>query len=197
MKYIIFDLEATCWKTKEEAPCAQEVIEIGAVKLDDAGNLISEFDTFVKPTECPILSDFCKELTTITQDQVDGALEFPEAVKNFRDWIGYDDDFLLCSWGEWDKHHLVNQAKKNKMEHEWFTKHINLKEQYRVIRMHRRQVGMKMALKLENIELEGAHHRGIDDAINIAKIFKKLIGRWKHEEVYFFDRTSKTNKLEG
>ena len=40
-----------------------------------------------------------------------------------------------------------------------------------IIKGHRRQVGMKMAMKLENIDLDGTHHRGIDDAKNIQKIY--------------------------
>ncbi len=34
------------------------------------------------------------------------------------------------------------------------------------------------ALKRENITLEGTHHRGIDDAKNIAKIFLKNFNHW-------------------
>jgi len=34
------------------------------------------------------------------------------------------------------------------------------------------------ALKMEGIKLEGTHHRGIDDATNIAKIFRKYINKF-------------------
>lgn len=63
MNYIIFDLEATCWAQK--GPIS-EIIEIGAVKIGPDLNTISEFSSFVKPMRNPILSDFCKELTSIT-----------------------------------------------------------------------------------------------------------------------------------
>ena len=53
-------------------------------------------------------------------------------------------------------------------------KHINLKRVYKEVRKLKREVGMKKALCLEKIDLDGTHHRGIDDAKNIAKIFKLL-----------------------
>lgn len=71
MNYIIFDLEATCWendRTKQN-----EIIEIGAVKLDENLAVIGEFQTFIKPKLNPILSDFCKKLTSISQEEVDQA----------------------------------------------------------------------------------------------------------------------------
>jgi 3'-5' exoribonuclease 1 len=37
------------------------------------------------------------------------------------------------------------------------------------------------ALKKERLELDGTHHRGIDDARNISKIFKANFSKWKIE----------------
>ena len=38
---------------------------------------------------------------------------------------------------------------------------------------------MKKALNILNLNLKGTHHRGIDDALNIAEIFKHCFGEWK------------------
>jgi len=39
-------------------------------------------------------------------------------------------------------------------------------------------IGMKAALSYEGIELDGTHHRGIDDARNITKIFLENLDKW-------------------
>lgn len=39
---------------------------------------------------------------------------------------------------------------------------------------------MSKALRILNIPLEGIHHRGIDDAKNITKIFMKFYDDWKY-----------------
>ncbi len=178
MNYIIFDLEATCWESKKEAPGKPEIIEIGAVKLDSDGNEIDRLEQFVKPTHFPELSEFCTKLTSITQDMVEDAPIFQEAMQIFRDWIGYDDDFILCSWGDYDPKQLTREAEIHGLKFSWFEKHINLKEQYTRIKNMKHQKGMKKALIIEKIELDGTDHRGIDDALNIAKIFRRYQEFW-------------------
>ncbi len=61
----------------------------------------------------------------------------------------------------------------------WADKHISLKHQFAEMKKLRRPIGMKGALKIEKIVLSGTHHRGIDDARNIAKIFLKNFEDWK------------------
>ncbi|SMO95947.1 3'-5' exonuclease [Melghirimyces algeriensis] len=95
MTYIIFDLETTC---EEKRRVQNETIEIGAVKVDEAGQAVDTFQTFVRPVIRPVLSGFCTQLTTIRQKEVDTAPFFPQAVASFRRWIG-EEAYMLCSWG--------------------------------------------------------------------------------------------------
>jgi inhibitor of KinA sporulation pathway (predicted exonuclease) len=73
------------------------------------------------------------------------------------------------------------------MDTGWVTPHVNLKQQYGSIRKLQRAVGMKNALQLEGLSLEGTHHRGIDDARNIAKIFLKYFDKWSFETKKYSD----------
>jgi inhibitor of KinA sporulation pathway (predicted exonuclease) len=52
-------------------------------------------------------------------------------------------------------------------------KHISLKHEFARLRKSR-TCGMKKALDILHFPLEGTHHRGIDDAENIARIFKVI-----------------------
>jgi inhibitor of KinA sporulation pathway (predicted exonuclease) len=176
MNYIIFDLEATCWEQWDRSD--NETIEIGAVLIRDK-EIVSSFEQFVRPIKYPILSDFCKGLTSIRQEDVDQATYFYDVIQDFRKWIAYqDDDYLLCSWGFYDRKQLESDCQLNRIETDWLASHISLKHQYQEIRQLKRAVGMKGALAIEGIPLEGRHHRGIDDARNIAKIFLKYYDRW-------------------
>ena len=180
MNYIIFDLEATCWQTGGHGQ--GETIEIGAVLINEHRELVAEFSRFIKPIKHPILSDFCIELTSIQQSDVDTAGYFREVVEAFQDWIGLGDkDYLLCSWGFYDRKQLESDCKLHGVEQKWLEKHISLKHQYGDFKQLRRKLGMKRALMKEGMDLEGTHHRGIDDARNIAKIFVKYFDRWKLE----------------
>ena len=177
MNYIIVDLEATCWEYRAEGQ--NEIIEIGAVKVNDNREIVDEFDQFVKPIKNPILSDFCKELTSIEQNQIVDAPYYYEAVKLFRDWIG-DQPYFLCSWGFYDLKQFESDCRLHSLDEEWLQNHISLKHQYAEIKNLRRAIGMKNALKQEGMPLEGIHHRGIDDARNITSIFLKYFDFWNY-----------------
>ena len=69
MNYIVLDLEATCKENDRSFP--NETIEIGAVKLDSDFNIISTYNKFIKPKLNPVLTQFCKDLTSITQADID------------------------------------------------------------------------------------------------------------------------------
>lgn len=174
MNYIVFDLEATCWEKRGTQP--NETIEIGAVKVSDRGEVIGEFEAFVKPLLHPQLSDFCQQLTTIRQEDVDGAAHFPAVIRDFREWLG--EAYVLCSWGYYDKKQFRADCELSGIDAKWTVPHISIKHQYAAIKQLRRPVGMGRALKMEQLPLTGTHHRGIDDARNIAKIFLKYLDRF-------------------
>lgn len=184
--FVIFDLEATCYddSRKDEVKpygFVNEIIEIGAVKLDHTGKEIDRFSKFAQPILFPNVSNFCTELTTITQEDVDNAETLEKVLEDFLNWC---DGCVLVSWGHYDKTQILKDMVRNDldlphyediMEDHHSLKHLhaewnNLKK--------KRGIGMGGALRMEGIKLEGTHHRGIDDAINIAKIFRKYIDRF-------------------
>ena len=181
MNYIIFDLEATCWENESDKKRTNEIIEIGAVKLDDSLNSIDEFNMFVKPTENPELSKFCKKLTTIQQRDVDGAELFSVVVPKFLKWV---DGAVLYSWGHYDKHQLLREGSRKLLPHSYeklnssLFKHHSLKHEFADIKGIK-PCGMEKALDLLSLPLIGTHHRGIADARNIAKIFVQTFSSLK------------------
>lgn len=158
----------------------QEVIEIGALLLDRYGEVQSSFSRFVQPVLHPVLSPFCRELTSIEQRQVDRASTFPVVIEDFQDWGElFDEEYLLCAWGGFDQRMLIQDCELHDMEHDWLEPYINLKEQYRQIKGLHRTIGLKKAVRKEGFEFTGIHHRGISDAENLAKVFAKYLDEWQ------------------
>uniref|UniRef100_A0A8D0G0M9 ERI1 exoribonuclease family member 2 n=1 Tax=Strix occidentalis caurina TaxID=311401 RepID=A0A8D0G0M9_STROC len=63
-------------------------LEFPAVLLNTStGEIESEFHTYVQPQEHPILSEFCTELTGITQNQVDEGVPLNICLSQFLKWI--------------------------------------------------------------------------------------------------------------
>ena len=175
MRKIIFDLEATCWKD-EHVPAEMETIEIGAVALDEDGAIESEFACFVRPVVHPQLSDFCLKLTSIAQSDVDGAETFAIAFARFVAWAQQGGEpFTLVSWGDFDPRQLqIDCARANVEYPASFGRHINIKQRF-ALAHNIKPVGMARALKMLKLTLIGTHHRGIDDARNIAAIAQTML----------------------
>jgi inhibitor of KinA sporulation pathway (predicted exonuclease) len=102
-RIVVVDVEATCWK-KGVFSRKKETIEIGAVLLllDRAESGWPEFQTFVRPRRLPHLSSFCRELTGITQESVDAAPTFPEALQLLLEWSQPLERVVLAAWSRYD-----------------------------------------------------------------------------------------------
>jgi 3'-5' exoribonuclease 1 len=180
MNYIILDLEATCWSDRS-IKHQNEIIEIGALKINERQEVLGEFNAFIKPKMHPIISDFCTELTSITQTEIDNARDYNSVISDFWSWIELDEEYLLCSWGFYDKSQFKKDCELHALPTGWLKHHISLKHQYSKIKNLPRLYGMGGALKKERIQLEGTHHRGIDDARNISKLFLRNFSDWERD----------------
>ena len=176
--FIIYDLEATCW---EDSPpdFIQETIEIGAFRLNHFGEIRGKFNRFIRPVMHPTLSNFCRQLTSIDQVDVNRADTFPLVINEFLDWARVDEeDYVLCSWGSFDKKMFIKDCELHRMDSSWTEQHANLKAQYMSMKQLRRPVGLRKAVEREDILFTGIHHRGISDAENLTKLFLKYLDYW-------------------
>lgn len=178
--FLVIDLEATCSDKKEISRREMEIIEIGAVMVE-ANDLktVSEFQTFIKPVRHPLLTDFCLQLTSITQEQVNNAPFYPEAITNLRQWLNQYPNFIFGSWGDYDRKQLQQDSNFHSVPYPINSEHINLKKLFSINQGFSYTHGMAKALELAAIELKGIHHRGIDDARNIARLMSYILGRKK------------------
>lgn len=171
MSELIFvcDLEATCWVDGESPPIDEmEVIEIGCVLCDMNGNIVDEFMSFVRPIKNPTLSDFCKQLTSIKQMDVDNAPEFTEVMHMLDKWCATRSE-IWSSWGNYDRNLLLNQEQRTKNSFIFSNMpHVNLKKAWRRTTKHRGHCGLQAALSFHGIEFDGTPHRAISDAKNTA-----------------------------
>jgi inhibitor of KinA sporulation pathway (predicted exonuclease) len=181
LRYIIVDLEATCWENVRNYD-RMETIEIGAVELAAAdASPAREFSRFIRPVAEPRLSEFCQRLTTIRQKDVERAECFWVVFPEFVNWIG-DERFTLCSWGDYDLTQFRVDCRRHGLAMpESFEKHLNLKKAFARL-LGFKVSGMARALAQIGLPLEGTHHRGIDDARNIAKLAALVLPQWEAGE---------------
>ena len=177
--YILaLDFEATCVENSRISP--QEIIEFPCLKISTKTfEIESEFHTYVKPKFHPRLSEFCTELTGISQDTVEHQPDFVTVLDLFEQWLKsqnlQESSFVLLTCGNWDLNTcLRHQCADYQVDiPSWATKWINLKKAHQKVFGH---FPRSFATILSDLDLkfEGRPHSGIDDTKNIAKAVKAL-----------------------
>jgi inhibitor of KinA sporulation pathway (predicted exonuclease) len=110
---------------------------------------------------------------------INRAKYFPDVIEEFQDWARiFEEDYMLCSWGNFDRKMFAADCRLHRLEVDWTERHVNLKEQYRVMKRLKSGIGLKKAIEMENMVFSGQHHRGISDAENLVKLFLKYLGNW-------------------
>jgi inhibitor of KinA sporulation pathway (predicted exonuclease) len=173
--YLIVDLEATCSDDGSLPKHEMEIIEIGAVMQDSRTfEIKSEFQTFVRPVRNPRLTAFCTELTGIRQDMIVDAARFVEALASFKNWMSQFEDYVFCSWGDYDRNQFIQDCTYHGIDYPFHSGHLNLKAAFSRAQNLGKNLGISQALRHLGLKFEGAHHRGLDDARNIARIVRRV-----------------------
>ncbi len=179
-KVLVVDVESTCWEPPEFQPANEisEIIEIGIAVVDiDTLKITDNASIMIKPQKSKV-SKFCTKLTTLTQGMVDVGCTFEQAMGILRN--KYDSqNRTMVSWGDYDRKMFERNCKDYGVKYPFGPRHMNLKNSFALLNGLPREAGLDGALDYLGMNLKGTHHRGIDDAHNIADIFIAVLGIYK------------------
>ncbi|NUU21038.1 MAG: exonuclease domain-containing protein [Streptomycetaceae bacterium] len=174
-KVLVVDVEATCWDGPAPPDETNDIIEIGVAVLDVAsGERVDRAGILVRPERSRV-SAFCTELTTLTQEDVDAGMPFADACALLRSEYRAHER-VWASWGEYDRLQFERQCGDLGVPYPFGGRHLNAKTLYALAHALPREPGMAGALAHAGKPLEGTHHRGVDDAWNIAGLLGDLLG---------------------
>ncbi len=174
MVHIVIDLEMNpIQRSRREVRkfLLEEVIEIGAVKLDENYQQIDEFQCYVKP-EFSSISKHITNLTGITNETVADKNMFVEEFKNFFKWVG-GWDMKIYSWSSSDINQLKSectyklpQFDVHRLERQW----IDIQKEFDDRIGLSNSLALRYAVGAINRNFEGTHHTALADAANAAAI---------------------------
>ena len=178
MNYVIFDLEwnqaADASSTvKEPVYLEGEIIEIGAVKLDDSFSLIDELRLFIKPRYYTKMHKRIAALTGIRdRDLQERGVPFPEAYRQFAAWCG--DDYAFMTWSMSDMPVLIDNMNLHGLDISDLPECIDLQRIFsREIMRSDTRYSLDAALSVLRETGEKAHD-ALHDAKNTAKVCNHL-----------------------
>ena len=179
-RYVVIDLEATTSDDGSLPRDEMETIEIGAVLVNATTYEVEgEFQCMVRPVRHTVLTPFCCSLTGISQEMVDGGPGFAHAMQLLFGAMPLSEPGVVwSSWGQFDDTQLRRDCAFHGIPYE-MPRHMNLKQRFVSAQGKRSRMGMAATLELCGLSLEGAHHRALDDARNIARLLPWCIGERK------------------
>ncbi len=173
-RVLVIDVEATCWPGEPPAGQVSDIIEIGICTVEVAtGVRADRRSLLVRPTRSTV-SEYCAALTSLTPAEVEQGMDFGEACSVL------EGDYLSrarawASWGDYDRQQFERQCRDLDIAYPFGPSHINTKTLFALWHRLPRELGMARALAFAQLPLEGTHHRGGDDAWNIAALLASLL----------------------
>ncbi|WP_165452325.1 3'-5' exonuclease [Paenibacillus thalictri] len=158
MNYIVLDLEFNGRKHYDIYP--MEIIEIGAVKLNERHEVVDTFQSYIKPNY-PV-NHFALQFCGISKEQLLKSPGFTEVIGKFIAFCG--DSYKLLAWGGSDFFNLFVDCKVNEIDHEWLVNLLDVTQFF--------EGGLQKALEEHQLEPIGQHHSALDDALNAAQLLK-------------------------
>ena len=203
MDYITLDLEwnqaymqqALAVQKRIGAHLHGEVIQIGAVKLNEEMEIIGSYSIIVKPKFFCKLHRHVRDLTGITQHMIDRGTPLPEAAESFRRWCGKE--FVLLTWGPDDVPMFRENLTAHRISSEWLDCDYDLQRIYSRQREGgaEKQRSLEFAMEALGVEQTLPAHDALNDAYFTAMVAKKLDtpegvrSYGERGESFLFDRT--------
>lgn len=169
MNYIVLDME---WNqpfnmksmVKKPLMLHGEIVQIGAVKLDENYHILDTFKIMVFPKYYTKMHKKVSKLTKITTEELQYGFPFPVAFEYFKKWCG--EEFAFLTWGPDDINMLRDNMILHDLNTEWIPSTYNIQVIFDdQIAKEKRQVSLSYAMeRIGEPALEA--HDALNDARN-------------------------------
>ncbi len=181
MTYIVLDLEwnqaylqkAIAVQRRIGCHLRGEVIQIGAVKLDDKFRFAGSYSLIVRPQFFSQMHRHVARLTGITQDMVNHGCPLPEAIERFHRFCG--DDAAFLTWGPDDIPMLKDNLWAHKLPSQWLNRVYDLQVIFnKQTDGINRQRSLEYAMEYFDLPQNLPAHDALNDAYFTARVAQKL-----------------------
>ena len=116
------------WKQYPRVPKAMlpgEIIQIGAVKVDPAGEAVDELRLSVRPRYFKQVHWKVKKLTRLSEEEMMNGIPFPEAAEKLGAWLcATGPDYDIFAWGGEDERILTANLEAWGLDPDWLPRDI-------------------------------------------------------------------------
>ena len=178
MQYIVIDLEWNGSYSKKAHGYFNEIIEVGAVKVDEQMRIVDTFRAAIKPVVSKKLSSIVTDLTNITAEELEDGTTFTGMMRQLSWWMGSEPSTVL-TWSTTDLLVLMENCRyfTGRQEIPFLQKYMDF-QAYAQQRMGvdaSQQLGLARAGEMLGIPEDNMSlHRALDDSKLTAAILQKV-----------------------
>lgn len=181
MFYVIMDLEWNNSYSKVKKTFVNEILEIGAVMVDEDLEVIDTFSVIIRSQLIKKLSGRVKNLTHITNEDMCSGVSFQRAVADFSKWIG-SKNCVFLSWGNSDIRVMYDNFSMfcGIKGIPFLTQYVDLQKycQEFIVNASNQQIGLMNAAVEMGIDISGcSFHRALEDSLLGLRCLKKCFDR--------------------
>lgn len=180
MNYIVLDLEWNQSNTGQEEAVARlpfEIVEIGAIKLNEGSVMISEFSELIKPEVYHEMHQITSKLIHLQMQELERGKPFEEVAGRFFKWCG-EGDYRFCTWGGTDLTELQRNMRYYNMEplSDGPIVFYDVQKLFSLaFEDGKSRKALEYAIDFLEIEKDIPFHRAFSDAYYTAEILKKIV----------------------
>lgn len=173
--FIDFEMNHIAGQYQEERTFSKmEIVEIGAVMLNEQYQEIDSFQSYVRPEYNDKIEKQCTKVTGITTETVASAPVLWKVLEKFIKWCGCD-DLMVYAWSDSDLRQLKRELNLKEIEcqelHRLCDHWVDFQRTFCDLLGIEKRVALKHAINAIQSEFDGAEHDALWDARNTAKIF--------------------------
>lgn len=180
MDYIIFDLE---WNQSSHPGEVDEngnalpfeIVEIGAVKLNENRDMIGEFSELIKPQIYHEMHYITSKLIHLQMEQLEKGRPFVEVMEEFLEWCG--DECIFCTWGPLDLLELQRNMRYYNMLplSDRPIKYYDIQKLFSIAYEDKKsRRSLEYAIDMLGIHKDIPFHRAFSDAYYTAQVFDMI-----------------------
>lgn len=180
MKYIVMDLEWNQSNTgmeEEVAAVPFEIIEIGAIRLEEDGAMTGEFSELIKPAIYHEMHKFTGELIHLQMRELAKGRPFVQVAEEFFRWCG-EEEYLFCTWGSMDLTELQRNMKFYHMNSlaEGPIAFLDVQKLFSIaFEDGKSRRALEHGVEALALEKDIPFHRAFSDAYYTAKVLKRIM----------------------
>lgn len=188
VEYIVLDMEWNQAKNKRHKITSPikldgEIIQIGAVKMNEALEVIDTFSVNVKPVFYTKMNKEVERVTLLTDKDIENGVPFKKAIRDFENWCNGNKKAVMLTWGPCDIIMLEDNLEIHGLDKTWIPENFDAQWLFDdQVTMEGKRYSLDYARYKFNIKGRNSHN-ALNDASNTAEVLQHLnVAEWIEEE---------------